>query len=77
MILVLLAIAAAAPARNEPCSSRNVTDATLGSSTTASMMTKCRFGKRDATSSTSRAIRKPIAKISSYSLLASTVRFGW
>jgi hypothetical protein len=76
IVFVLLAIAAAAPARNEPSCSRNVTEATFGSSTTASMIAKLRCGKRLATSSTSRAIRKPTAKISSYSLFASTVRFG-
>ena len=39
--------------------SRKVIDATFGSSTTASMIAKLRVGKRLATSSTSRAIKKP------------------
>ncbi len=73
IVFVFVTSAASAPARNEPSSSLNVTDVTFGSSMTASMIEKCRFGYRSDTSSTSRAIRNPIAKISSYSLFASTV----
>jgi hypothetical protein len=64
-VCVRLTIAASAPARNEASFDLNVTDVTLGASTTASMIEKWLAGKRSADSARSCASSYPMQKISS------------
>ena len=60
IVPVWLFSAAAAPTRNEPCSSANTSDATLGASTTESMIVKLTSGLRRPTVASESLNRKPL-----------------